>query len=177
MADAPRQEEETRPVAVLAVYTWDMLLAILGIFQALAPIGGGIVNARGQTVEIPLPLQIVLALSAASGAATMIIVASLLTRRRRWVRRLQMATMGVSIGLAAISLIVDALIGAGVPLVSVLIAVLVMLINLLAIVLMTERRVVSWYNEAGRAPQYMTGTLGFWALSGCVAIALLAALR
>jgi hypothetical protein len=177
MAEAPREDEQNRPAALLAVYTWDMLLAILAVFQALAPLAGGLVNSKGQAVGLPVPLQIVLALSSASSAAMLIMIASLLTRRRQWVRRMQMAVMALSIGLALVSLVVDVLIGADLPLVSVLITLLVLLIDLLAIVLMTERRVVTWYNQPGPPPQYITGTLVFWAVSGCAAIGLLAALR
>ncbi|HKR99253.1 MAG TPA: hypothetical protein VJU79_07035 [Candidatus Dormibacteraeota bacterium] len=177
MVEAPRQEEETRPAAVLAVYTWDMLLAILAVFQALAPFAGAVVNSRGETVPLSLPVQILLALSSAASAATLIIVASLLTRRRRWVRLMQMVVMGVSIALAAISLLVDVLIGADLPLASVLLTLLILLLDLLALVLMTERRLVAWYREPGAPPRYITGTVLFWVLSGCAAIGLLAALR
>jgi hypothetical protein len=177
MADAPRAEEESRPAVVLFVYSWDLLLAILAVFGALAPFAGQLVTTSGQPVNLALPLQIVAALSSAAYAGVLIMVASLLTRRRRWVRRMQLATMAVAIVLAGVSLLVSWLIGSDVPLASVLVTIFFVLIDLLTIVLMTERRVIEWYAEPGAAPRYATGTLAFWALSGCAVIGLLVVLR
>jgi hypothetical protein len=177
MGDAPRAEEQPRPTVLLFVYSWDLLLAILAVFGALAPFAGALVTASGGSVNLPLPLQIVLALSSASYAAVLIIVASLLTRRKRWVRAMQMATMGLAIVLALASLLVSWLIGADLPPVSLLGILFFVLIDLLAIVLMTERRVADWYTEAGAAPRYATGSLAFWALTGCAVIALLIVVR
>jgi len=177
MADAPREDEKPRPAAVLAIYSWDILLSILAVFGALAPFAGALVTTQGQSITLPLPIQILFALSSAAYAAVLIMLASLLTRRRRWVRLTQMTTMGVAIALAGISLLVNVLIGADLQLASVLVTLFVLLIDLLVIVVMTERHVVDWYVEAGSPPRYITGTLVFWALSGIAVIAMLAVLR
>jgi len=174
---APRADEATRPAVLLFVYSWDLLLAILAIFGALAPFAGGLVTTSGVSVDLALPLQIMLALSSAAYAAVLIIVASLLTRRRLWIRRMQMATMAVAIALALLSVLVTWLTGAGLALVSLLGILFFVLVDLLTIVLMTEKRVVGWYVEAGRPPRYATGSLVFWGVSGCAVIVLLATLR
>src|SRR5215471_7255320 len=101
---------EQRPTLVLIVYCWDMLLGILAVFGALAALGVQVaVGAR--LVSIPLPLQILDALSSAVYAALLIMVASLLTRPKRWIRQLQITTMAVAIGLVALSLVFAALTG------------------------------------------------------------------
>src|SRR5947209_3281122 len=92
------QEEERRPALLLAVYSWDMFLAILAIFGALAPFAGQVALGPRQ-LEVPLPLQVVAALSSAAYAGVLIIIASLLTRRYRWVQRLQIVTMGLEIAI------------------------------------------------------------------------------
>ena len=165
-------QQPQRPTALLFVYSWDMLLAILALFGALAPFA-----TAGQSNSLPLPVEIVEAVSSASYAAVLIIVASLLTRRRQWVRRLQMVTLGLAVALVAISVVVDRLIGLQVELAPVLVLLLFALVDVLAIVVMTERRVVSWYVEPGPAPAYVTGTLGFWALSGAALIVVQAVVR
>ena len=177
MADAPRAEDQPRPTVLLLVYSWDLLLAILAVFGALAPFAGGLVTSSGSSVSIALPLQIVLALSSAAYAAVLIIVASLLTRRRRWVRMMQMEIMGIAIALAMLSLLVSWVIGADLPLVSLLGILFFVLLDVLTIVLMTERRVIDWYTEPGSAPRYATATLAFWTLTGCAVIALLVVVR
>jgi hypothetical protein len=177
MAETSGREEPARPTVVLFVYSWDLLLAILAVFGALAPFAGGVPSTSGSTHQVPLPVQILAALSSAAYAAVLIMVASLLTRRRRWVRLMQMLVMAVAIPLAAISVLVLWVIGAALPLASVLIAILFILVDTLTIVLMTERRVVEWYAEPGTPPRYVSGTLAFWALSGCAVIAFQAALR
>ena len=54
------------------------------------------------------------AVSSASYAATLIIIAALLTRKRAWVRQTQIGTLGTAIALAAISVVVGAIVGNGV---------------------------------------------------------------
>lgn len=177
MADAHRRGDAPRPAVLLFVYTWDLILAILAVFGALAPFAGGVPSTAGQPRQVPLPVQILAALSSAAYAAILIIVASLLTRRRRWVRVAQMSVMAVEIPLAAVSALVLWLIGAGLPVASLLLAILFVLVDALTIVLMTERRVVDWYVEPGSPPGYAIGTLAFWAASGCAVIVFQALLR
>jgi hypothetical protein len=173
---ARSEESERRPAAVLAVYSWDLLLAILALFGALAPFAGGI--AVGTTsVGLPLAVQIVAALSSASYAATLLIVASLLTRRRRWVRQVQIVTLAAAIALAALSLAVGYATRSGIDVRGLLGTVVFMLLDALAVVIMTERRITAWYTEAAQTPRYVLATLGFWALSECAFVGLAAALR
>ena len=47
-------EQERRPGAVLFVYTWDLALAILALFGALAPFAGGVATGTGGTAQ-PAP--------------------------------------------------------------------------------------------------------------------------
>jgi hypothetical protein len=177
VAQAPGTEERSRPALLLFVYSWDLLLAILAVFGALAPFAGGAPSASGTTREVPLPVQILAALSSAAYAAVLIMVASVLTRRRSWVRVVQMAVMGIAVPLAGVSVLVLWLVGAQLPVASVLVALLFVLVDTLTIVLMTERRVLDWYTEPGTPPAYVTGTLVFWAASGCAVIAFQAVLR
>jgi len=170
------EEQPQRPTAVLFVYSWDLLLAILALFGVLAPFAGGLV-VSGQPVSLPLAVQIVAALSSAAYAAVLIIVASLLTRRRRWVRNIQIITLVVAVALAGISVVVQQVTGAHVELGSILVTLLFALVDLLVIVLMTERRVVTWYVEPGAAPRYATGALAFWALTGCALVITEAVIR
>lgn len=156
-------QSEQRPTLVLVVYCWDMLLGILAIFGALAALGGQ-VAVGSRSVTIPLPLQILDALSSAAYAALLIMVASLLTRPKRWIRLLQIATMAVAIALLALSLVFAAVTG-GLATVPLLVSLLFVLLDVLAIVVMTDRRITQWYVEPGTMPRYALGTLVFWAAS------------
>lgn len=156
-------QSEQRPTLVLIVYCWDMLLGILAIFGALAAMGGQVaVGAR--LVSVPLPLQILDALSSAAYAGLLIMVASLLTRPKRWIRRLQILTMAVAIALVALSLLLAGITG-GLGTVPLLVSLLFVLLDVLAIVVMTEGRIARWYVEPGGLPGYAAGILAFWAVS------------
>jgi hypothetical protein len=168
-------EQEHRPGAVLFVYTWDLALAILALFGALAPFAGGLATATGATATLPLAAQVVAAVSSASYAATLIIIASLLTRKRAWVRQTQIGTLGTAIGLAAISVLVGAIVGNGVDATGLIVTLIFVLLDALAIVIMTERRVVSWYDQSASVPVYVWATLVLW-VGGSVMIIILAAL-
>src|SRR5215472_4634728 len=120
--------DQRRPAAVLIVYSWDLLRAILALFGVLASFSGGVAVGTRQ-VALALPVQIVAALSSAAFAATLMIVASLLTRRRLWVRRVQMVTLGAAIGLAALSLVVGYATASGIELGGLLGTVLFMLLD------------------------------------------------
>jgi hypothetical protein len=154
-------EQEHRPGAVLFVYTWDLALAILALFGALAPFAGAVQSSTGAKA-IPLAAQVIAAVSSASYAATLIIIASLLTRPRAWVRLTQIGTLGTAIILAAISIAVSALVGNGIGLTALLVTLFFVLLDVLAIVVMTERRVVSWYDQRASIPVYVWATLVLW---------------
>jgi hypothetical protein len=168
-------EGEPRPGAVLFVYTWDLALAILAIFGALAPFAGGVATGTGGAASLPLAAQVVAAVSSASYAAILIIVAALLTRKRAWVRQTQIGTLGTAIALAAISLVVGAIVGNGVDATGLVVTLIFVLLDALAIVIMTERRVVSWYDENATIPAYVWATLTIW-IGGSIMIIVLAAL-
>lgn len=154
-------EQERRPGAVLFVYTWDLALAILALFGALAPFAGGVASSSG-VKPLPLAAQIIAAVSSASYAATLIIVASLLTRKRTWVRMTQIWTLATAIALAAISILVSAVAGNGIELTPLLVTLFFVLLDALAIVVMTERRVVGWYDQVASIPVYVWATLVLW---------------
>ena len=160
---------------MLFVYTWDLALAILALFGALAPFAGGVATATGGTASLPLAAQVIAAVSSASYAATLIIVASLLTRKRAWVRHTQVGTLGTAIALAAISVAVGAVVGNGVDATGLVVTLIFVLLDALAIVIMTERRVVSWYDQTATIPAYVWVTLALW-IGGSVMIIIMAAL-
>ena len=176
MADPKRgasAQTDRRPWPVLIAYTWDLLIGIIAIFGALAALGGR-VAVGSRTVTLPLPLQMLDALSAAAFAATLIVVATLLTRRNRWIRWVQIATLGIAVSLLGLSVVLGELRG-GIETFALLVSLLVILLHLAVITLMTERRVIDWYVEPGRPARYVVGTLAFWASSN-LALLLVAAL-
>ena len=162
-----------RPWLVLIVYTWDLLIGIVAIFGALAAVGGK-VTVGARTLTLPLPLQVLDALSAAAFAATLIVVATLLTRRNRWIRWVQIATLATAVSLLALSVVLGEARG-GIETLALLVSLLVILLHLAVIVVMTERRIRDWYAEPGRASRYVLATLAFWAASN-LALLLVAAL-
>ena len=171
MAEPDRRvatQRDHRPTPVLAVYTWDMLLGILAIFGALAALGGQ-VRVGAREVSIPLPLQILGALSSAAYAAVLIIIASLLTRPNRWIRQVQIATFATAIALLALSLLLAGLTG-GLDTPALLVSLLFILFDVAAIVVMTEQRINRWYVEPGRTPRYVLGAIAFWAVSSIALI-------
>jgi hypothetical protein len=169
-------EQERRPAAVLFVYTWDLALAILALFGTLAPFAGGVESSTG-VKQLPIAAQVIAAVSSASYAATLIIIAALLTRRRAWVRQTQVGTLGAAIALAAISVLVGALDGNGIDVVALLVTLFFVILDALAIVVMTERRVVGWYDERARIPIYVWSTLVLWVAGSAVIIVVGAVLR
>ncbi len=162
---------------MLFVYTWDLALAILALFGALAPFAGGVQNGTGGTATLPLAAQVIAAVSSASYAATLIIVASLLTRKRAWVRNTQIGTLGAAIGLAAISVAVGAIVGNGVDATALIVTMIFVLLDALAIVIMTDGRVVSWYDQRASIPVYVWATLALWVGGSAMIIVLDAVLR
>ena len=152
-----------RPTLVLIVYCWDVLLGILAILGALTALGGQ-VAVESRTVTIPLPLQILDAMSSAAYAAVLIVIASLLTRPKRWIRTVQIVTMTAAVVLVALSVLLAGITG-GLATVPLLVSLLFALLDTATIVVMTERRIKDWYVEPGGVPPYMVGTLAFWAAS------------
>ncbi|MBV8196044.1 MAG: hypothetical protein JOY80_11030 [Candidatus Dormibacteraeota bacterium] len=165
---AADQTREQRPTLVLIVYCWDMLLGILAIFGAFAALGGQVAVGT-RLVTLPLALQILDAFASAAYAAVLIMTASLLTRPLVWIRRFQIATLAIAVGLAALSLLTAAVAG-GLGIVPLLVTLLFMLLDVAAIVVMTEHRITSWYVQQAPTPLYATVTLGFWALSSLVLV-------
>jgi hypothetical protein len=165
-------DEDRRPAAILAIYSWDMVLALLALLGALAAFGGQ-ATVGSRTVSVSLAEQILAAVESASFAALLIILATLLTRRQRWVRRAQITTLVTAIVLGAVSLMVAAFLpGQGLQ-ASALTAVLVLIVDAAAIVALTGQRVITWYSGAdGRIPRYVSGTVVFWAGSSTVLIVL-----
>jgi hypothetical protein len=90
---------------------------------------------------------------------------------------MQMVTLGLAIALAGLSLAVGYATRSGIEVGGLLGTALFMLLDALAIVIMTERRITAWYTEVASPPRYVLATLGFWALSECAFVALAAALR
>jgi hypothetical protein len=155
------EEQEHRPAAVLYVYTWDLLLVILALLETLAPFAGAVQSSTGAKA-LPFAAQVIEAVSAAAFAATLIILAALLTRRHAWVRIVQIGTLATHIGLAVISELVLAVSGNSAGLPGLLGTLLFALLDVLAIVVMTDRRVVSWYDQKAPIPVYVWATLVLW---------------
>ncbi len=162
-------DEEKRPAVILAIYSWDMLLAILALLAALAAFAGQ-ATVGSRTVNVTVGEQVLAAVSAASLAALLIILATLLTRRQRWIRRAQITTFATAIALGAASLLVALLPGQGLQAVSALTSLLLLLLDAIAIVALTGQRVVAWYNAGVAMPRYISATIGFWAASSAVLI-------
>lgn len=156
-------QADQRPWLVLIVYTWDLLIGIVAIFGALAALGGR-VSIGSRTVTLPPPLQVLDALSAAAFAATLIVVATLLTRRDRWIRWVQIATLAAAVSLLGLSVLIGEVRG-GIETLALLVSLLVILLHLAVIVVMTERRIAGWYTEPGRPQRYVLACLAFWAAS------------
>jgi hypothetical protein len=162
-------DDEKRPAVILAIYSWDMLLAILALLAALAAFAGE-ATVGTRTVNVTVGEQVLAAVSAASLAALLIILATLLTRRHRWIRRAQITTFATAIALGAASLVVALLPGQGLQAVSALTSLLLLLLDAIAIVALTGQRVVAWYNAGVAMPRYISATIGFWAASSAVLI-------
>lgn len=161
---------------LVAVYSWDLILALLAILGALAAFGGQAAVA-GRTVDVSVAEQALAGLSAAAYAALLILLATLLTRRKRWVRLMQIATLATAIVLGGASLLVAfTLPNQGLDPARALTSLLVLLIDAAVIVVLTAPRMVAWYAAGGPPSRWVVGTLGFWAASGA-ALILLQAVR
>jgi len=153
----------------LFVYTWDLALAILALLGALAPFAGAVQTSTGAKA-LPLAAQVIEAVSSASYAATLIIIAALLTRKKAWIRQTQIGTLGAAILLAATSEVVGAIVGNGPDAPTLIVTLIFVLLDALAIVIMTERRVVTFYAEPASVPVYVWATLVLWVVGSVAAI-------
>lgn len=162
MVPAPADaEEERRPTAILLVYTWDMVRAILVYFVAFAAFGGG-TDVTGHTVKLSTAVQILLALSSAALGTTFLLTGMLLTRHSAWVRRAQITVLGMAMGIGLLTFAVVQVRG-GFHVEELFGTLLLTLVDLLALVAMTGRRVAAWYRDPGTVPTYIGGLVAFWA--------------
>lgn len=161
---APETESGRRPTTIVLVYSWDMLLAIFAILGALAAFGGE-VAVGNRTVSMGIPQEILAALSSAAYGGILIVLATLLTRRRRWVRIAQMGVLGIAVALGALSIALSAVQSGGSDVVQILVASLFLLIDAAAILSFTAPRIATWYSLPGRPSRWMIGTVAFWTVS------------
>lgn len=161
---APRPDaEERRPAALLLVFTWDLILAVGLVLFAFAVFAGNR-ERNGQTVPIPVAVQIFQALAYAALATALFLVGTMLTRRTRWVRRTQLAILGMHMLLLAASLAVQLLTDESARSPGVVLgAVVIVALDALAMLAMTERSVIAWFDEPGELPVYIGGLIAFWA--------------
>jgi hypothetical protein len=169
MAHAPTDaDDEQRPTALLLVYTWDLVRAILVFFIAFAVFGGG-TDVAGKTVELSTAVQIVVALSYAAFGAVLLLLGMVLTRHSAWIRRAQITVLGMAVGIGLVSFAVVQVHG-GFQVAALLLTLLLALIDLLALFAMTSRRIVAWYREPGPVPVYIGGLIAFWAAVSAASI-------
>jgi len=152
-----------RPLALLFVYTWDILSALLVFFIALAAFGGGR-EQQGRVVSVPLAVQILQALAFVALGAALIIVGTLLTRRQAWVRRAQIGVLAMKIvlesGSTGATWVVDASARTWGTLLG---SLLLVLLDLLALLAVTGPRLRAWFTEPGEIPLYLGSLVVFWA--------------
>ena len=154
-------DSERRPTAILLVYTWDMVRAILVFLVAFSAFAGGL-DVTGKTVKLSTAVQILLALASACLGAVLLLLGMLMTRHAAWIRRAQITVMAMAVGIGlATFAVVQA--RSGFDLTALLSTLLLALIDLLALVAMTGRRVAAWYSEPGPVPMYIGGLVAFWA--------------
>lgn len=169
MAQVPREnDDEQRPTALLLVYTWDLVRAILVFFVAFAVFGGG-TDVAGKTVELSTPVQIVVALSYAAFGAVLLLLGMVLTKHSAWIRRAQITVLAMAVGIGLVSFAVVQVHG-GFQVAALLLTLLLALIDLLALYTMTSRRIVAWFREAGPVPPYVGGLIAFWAAVSAASI-------
>ncbi len=169
MVSGPRDvDEEQRPTALLLVYTWDLVRAILVFFIAFAAFGGG-VDVAGRTVTLSTAVQIVTALADAAFGAVLLLLGMVLTRHSAWIRRAQITVLAMAVGIGLVSFAVVEARG-GFEVTALLFTLLLALIDLVALFAMTSRRIVAWYREPGPVPFYIGGLIAFWAAVSAASI-------
>ena len=164
-------DEARRPTALLLVYTWDILLAIGALIEVFAPFAGG-VEVAGKTVDTPLVVQILVALSNAAFAGALILIGTLLTRHDTWVRRAQIVMLSMAGGIRAISFVIDSATGHSLDVGGLLGILAIVLIDVLAVYALTSARVVAWFRDPGPVPVYVGGLIAFWAAVSVAFVAL-----
>jgi len=166
------EDSARRPTTLLVVYTWDVVRGILALFGAVTAFGAD-VSVRGRVVHVSTFAQILAALASASLAAALLIVGTLLTRRRAWVRRAQIVVLLMDVALAVGSVAVDELSAhAGLDLPPLLGVAFFALIDLCAVTAMTAPRLSTWYREPGPVPLYVGALIAFWAATSVAFVAL-----
>jgi len=167
--------ERSRPVALLLIYSWDMVRAIFALIGALTAFGGA-VTVGGRTVDLPIGAQVVTALAAAALAAALTVVGTRLTRHQAWVRRAQIVVLVMAIVMAVGSFATDQLVARdGLDVNGLLGVAAVSLVDLGAVVAMTAPKVADWFDEPGQVPLYLGGLVAFWAATMVAFVALRAA--
>jgi len=155
-------DDAKRPTTLLLVYTWDILLAIGALIEVFAPFAGG-VEVAGKTVDTPLVVQILVALSNAAFAGALILIGTLLTRHDTWVRRAQIVVLSMAGGIRAVTFVIDSATGHTLDVGGMLGILVILLIDVLAIYALTSARVVAWFRDPGPVPAYIGALIAFWA--------------
>jgi hypothetical protein len=154
--------DDHRPVALIFVYTWDVVRALLALAAALAPFGGAVaIGAR--EIAIPLWQQLLYATSAASYGAALFVVGVLLPRRAAWVRRAQITLFALSATLATGSLALQmALPPHDLQPEAVVLTLLFVLLYVAGIAAMLGDRVAAYLRGPGRTPGYLIALVAYW---------------
>jgi hypothetical protein len=169
---APADDVDRRPTALLLVYTWDMVRAILSLFGAITAFGADIA-VHGRIVHVSTPAQILTALASAALAASLFVVGTLLTRRHAWVRRAQIVVLLMAVAMAWGSVALDQITAhAGLDPTPLYGVALFTLVDLCAVVAMTGPRVVARFTEPGPVPLYVGGLIAFWAATSVAFVTL-----
>jgi hypothetical protein len=156
-------EDERRPTALLLIYTWDILVAILALIEGVFAPFGGAVQVGDRTLTTPVPVQILEAVSSAALGAALILIATLLTRHDAWVRRAQIVVLCMAAGIGATSFAVVAAVAHTVDVPGLLGTIFLVLVDALAIFALTAQKVVAWFRDPGPVPFYMGALITFWA--------------
>ena len=155
-------DAERRPTALLLVYTWDLLRAILALFGAVAAFGD--VSIGNRIVHVSTVTQILTALAAASLAGALFVVGTLLPRHAAWVRRAQIVVMLMDIAMIWGSVLVYEIAARnGLDTTPLFGAAIFSLVDVAAVYAMTGPRVKAWFTEPGPVPLYLGGLIAFWA--------------
>ena len=157
------EAEDRRPAALVLVYTWDIVRAILALFAALGSFSGTR-RQNGRDVSVPITVQILQALAAGALAIALFLIGTLLTRRAAWVRRAQWIVLVMAIAFNAVTVTVSMVTDETArDLTTGLVSALLVLVDLLVVAVMTGPRMKRWFNDPGVVPTYIGGLIAFWA--------------
>lgn len=155
--------DERRPPALVFVYTWDIVRAILAIFAALGSFSGTR-RQNGRDVGVPVGVQVLEALAAGALAIALFLIGTLLTRRAAWVRRAQVIVLVMAIILNGVTVTVAMVTDETArDLATGLVSGLLVLVDILVVFVMTSPRMKRWFSEPGVVPIYLGGLVAFWA--------------